>query len=101
MYNNRIENKLLIVATQKTKVFNREEKLMRKSLSVYFILLGCATLLAAGCAGEKSALKNEPAPVAAKESPVTTETPAVKATAAKTAEPVAPSVTEPVAVTAP
>lgn len=75
---------------------------MRKSLSVYLISFGCATLLVAGCAGEKSALKNEPAQVVAKEAPVVTETPAIteaaaiKEPAVKQAEPAA---TEPVAVT--
>jgi len=62
---------------------------MRKSLSVYLISLGCATLLTAGCAGEKSALKSESAPVAAKETPAITEATASKETAAKPAEAVA------------
>jgi len=74
---------------------------MRKSLSVYFISLGCATLLVAGCAGEKSVLKNEPAPVAAKEAPVVTEAAAIKETALKPAEPAGKPQTVPAAATAP
>jgi peptidyl-prolyl cis-trans isomerase C len=62
---------------------------MRKSLSVYLISLSCATLLASGCAGEKSVLKSEPVPVAAKETP------------AKPADAVAAPQIEPVAITAP
>ena len=68
---------------------------MRKSLSVYLILLGCATLLAAGCAGEKSALKSEPAPVGAIEAPV------VKDAAVKPADPVTPPASGSVVVTSP
>lgn len=68
---------------------------MRKSLSVYIILLGCAAFLVAGCAGEKSALKSEPVPVAAKETPVVAEAAAITETAAKPADPVAPTLTAP------
>jgi len=54
---------------------------MRKNLSVYFLSLGCAALLVAGCAGERSSVKSEAAPVEAQ------ETPAAKETALKAAEP--------------
>jgi len=54
---------------------------MRKNPSACIILLACAALLTAGCAGEKSAVKGEPAPVAV------TETPTAKDVTAKPAEP--------------
>jgi len=53
---------------------------MRKNPSVCFVLFACAALLTAGCAGEKSAVKAEPAQVAV------TEAPAVKDVTAKPAE---------------
>lgn len=68
---------------------------MRKSLSVYCISLGCAALLAAGCAGEKSAVKSEPAPVAVKEAP------AAKELSAKPIEPAEQVKPTPVAATSP
>lgn len=74
---------------------------MRKSLSVYIILLGCAIFLAAGCAGEKSALKSEPAPLASKETPAVTEAAAITETAAKPADPVAAPLIAPAIVTSP
>jgi len=54
---------------------------MRKKLSAYFISLGCAALLAAGCAAEKGSLKSEAAPTAGQEAL------AVKESALKPVEP--------------
>jgi peptidyl-prolyl cis-trans isomerase C len=45
-------------------LYLKGEMLMRKTFSVYFMALCCAVLLLAGCAGEQSALKSEPVPVA-------------------------------------
>ena len=60
---------------------------MRKTFFVCFIAICCASLLIAGCAGEKSALKSEPVPVASP-APAAVSVPAVKpemaAVAAKT-----------------
>jgi hypothetical protein len=69
------------VITKNHNALFRKEKLMRKSLPMYSISLACVALLAAGCAGEKNAVKNESAPIAANQSPVSQET------VAKTAEP--------------
>lgn len=46
---------------------------MRKKLSAYFISLGCAVFLVAGCAGEKGSVKSEAAPVAEQEAPAAKE----------------------------
>lgn len=54
---------------------------MRKNLSVYFMSLGWAALLVAGCAGESSSVKSEAAPVTAQAAP------AAKESAAKPVEP--------------
>jgi len=58
---------------------------MRKNLFVYGISLACSALLVAGCAGDKSALKSESAPVAVQETPAVAPTPAVPAEQPKTA----------------
>jgi len=58
---------------------------MRTNPSVCFILLACAALLTAGCAGEKSAVKAESAPVAV------TETPVIKDTTTKPTQPAEPA----------
>lgn len=46
---------------------------MRKKLSAYFISLGCAALLTAGCAAEKGSVKSEAAPTAGQEAPAAKE----------------------------
>jgi len=56
---------------------------MRNHRSACLVLLACTALLTAGCAGEKSAVKSDPAPVAI------IEAPAVKEAAVKPAEPAA------------
>jgi len=68
---------------------------MRKKLSVYGISLACTAFLVAGCAGEKSALKSESAPVAV------TEAPAVKEVTATPAEPAEQQKPVPAASTSP
>jgi peptidyl-prolyl cis-trans isomerase C len=61
----------------------------------------CAALLTAGCAGEKSAVKSDPAPVAVKEAPVAVkEAPAVKEDTAPPADQPKPAPTA-AAVTSP
>jgi len=59
---------------------------MRKTLSACFISFGCAALLVAGCAGEKTVVKSEPAPVAAAAPPAVSDpAPAVSEPAVKPA----------------
>lgn len=57
---------------------------MRKNLSLYGMALACSVLLAAGCAGGKSSLKSEAAPVAAQEAPATATVAATPAGEPKT-----------------
>jgi peptidyl-prolyl cis-trans isomerase C len=68
---------------------------MRKSLSVCVAPFICAAFLISGCAGEKGVIKSEPAPVAAKETPVVKEIVAKPAAPAGKPEPASAQSTSP------